>query len=153
MGWVKTPRYRKWGRGKETSVYILCECLVLEKERTGLLGRVQTDLGQLKDMGLNGHVTFGKRAGMLNKQGRMCQSTNEPQSLIPKQSTTLFTQRKTRGYKEHSKSNDSYFFLAFWLHWQNKILHECSDWLHQFTQKVSSEFNEFYMCLVCIIMN
>ncbi len=51
---------------KETSLHILCECLVLEKVRMQTLGFTRIDLEQIKEARLSGIVALSKEAGLLN---------------------------------------------------------------------------------------
>ncbi len=62
---MKTLTCRKCGADEERSVHILYECLALKKGRTVVVGRTQTNPGQLNEKTLSGMV-LGKRAGMLD---------------------------------------------------------------------------------------
>ncbi len=63
---AKTPSCRRCGAEKETSVHILCECLVLEKVRMQILGFTRMDPEQIKEARLSGIIALGKRVGLLN---------------------------------------------------------------------------------------
>ncbi len=62
----KNPSCRRCGAEKETSVHILCECLVLEKIRIQTLGCTRMYPEQIKEARLSGVMALGKRAGLLN---------------------------------------------------------------------------------------
>ncbi len=63
---AKTPTCRRCGAEKETSVYILCECPVLEKVRMQTFDFARMDLEKIKEERLSGNVILGKGAGLLN---------------------------------------------------------------------------------------
>ncbi len=63
---TKTPSCRRCGVEKETSVHILCECLVLEKVRMQTLSFARMDPEQISKARLSEIVALVKGAGLLN---------------------------------------------------------------------------------------
>ncbi len=57
---ANTPACRRCGAEKETSVHILRECSVLEKERMQSLDFTRMDQKQIKEARLSEIVTLGK---------------------------------------------------------------------------------------------
>ncbi len=52
-------------RNVETSIYILCECLALERVRRKTLGRTRMEMDQIKKVRLGGIVALDKGPRML----------------------------------------------------------------------------------------